>query len=83
MVNYRLKSQILEVVENQVKMNEPKCTRETLKRLMSLGYTEIQSKEMIGSVLIEEIYYIMKNKNGFNEKRYAKKLATLPDYIKE
>lgn len=83
MVNYRLKSHILEVVENQVKMNEPKCTRETLKRLMSLGYTEVQSKEMIGRVLIEEIYYIMKNNNAFNEKRYAKKLSTLPDYIEE
>lgn len=33
MANMRLKKQMLEAVENQLRMNEPKCTRETLERL--------------------------------------------------
>jgi preprotein translocase subunit SecA len=83
MVNYRLKSHILEVVENQLKANDPKCTKKTFNRLLGLGYEVDESKEMIGSILIEEMYYIMKHKEPFNEKRYAKKLELLPDYVEE
>jgi len=80
MVNYRLKALIMDVVENQLKMDDPKCTKATLMRLKNLGYSEQKSKEMIGSVLIEEIYYILKEKTHFNEKKYCKKLSLLPDY---
>lgn len=83
MVNVRLKSQILETVDNQLKANDPKCTKKTFNRLLGLGYEADESKEMIGSILIEEMYYIMKNNEPFNEKRYAKKLALLPDYVEE
>lgn len=83
MVNYRLKSHILEVVENQLNMNGPKCTKQTFNRLVSLGYTNAESKEMIGSVLVEEMYDLMTNHTPFNEKRYAKKLSKLPNYLDE
>ena len=81
MVNYRLKSHTLEVVDNQLKMNDPKCTKQTLNRLLDLGFEIGESKEMIASVLLEEMHYVMKNNNPFNEKRYAKKLALLPEYL--
>ncbi|RDI42189.1 SEC-C motif-containing protein [Falsibacillus pallidus] len=81
MVNYRLKSKILEVVDNQLNMNDPKCTRRTLNRLMDLGFEEEIAKQMIATVLTEEIYFIMKKQDPFNEKRYEKKLALLPDYL--
>nr|WP_257351631.1 SEC-C metal-binding domain-containing protein [Pseudalkalibacillus decolorationis] len=81
MVNYNLQSQILEVVENQVKINDPKCTKRTLNRLLGLGYAEDESKKMIGSVLVEEMYNITKHERSFDEKRYAKKLSLLPDYL--
>lgn len=40
MVNNKLKSSILDIVENQLKINEPKCTRETFDRLIKSGYSE-------------------------------------------
>lgn len=80
MVNYRLKALIMEVVENQLKMDNPKCTKTTLTRLKNLGYSDQMSKEMIGSVVVEEIYYVMKQQTAFNEKRYCEKLSLLPDY---
>lgn len=79
-MNYKLKSTILEVVDNQLQMNEPKCTKRTLNRLFDLGYSLEESKEMIASVLLEEMYYVMKDNIPFNEKQYAKKLSKLPDY---
>ncbi|WP_374724241.1 hypothetical protein [Calidifontibacillus erzurumensis] len=83
MINHRLKSHILGVVENQLKLDEPKCTKETFNRLIDMGYSETESKEMIGRVLVVEIFDILKNKNVFNEKRYAKNLSLLPDYVEE
>jgi len=40
-------------------------------------YDEKTAKEMIASVLLEEMYYVLKNKRVFNEKRYAEKLNNL------
>jgi len=38
MVNKRLKNIIIEVVDNQLKMNEPPCIRQTYERLVESGY---------------------------------------------
>lgn len=81
MVNYKLKSHLLEVVDNQIRQNEPKCTKKTLTRLVDLGFEEQVSKEMIATVLTEEMFYVLKYQETFNEKRFCKKLALLPEYL--
>ncbi|MDD3225885.1 MAG: SEC-C metal-binding domain-containing protein [Clostridium sp.] len=81
MVNNKLKAAILDIVENQLKTNEPKCTRETFNRLIDLGHSEKKTKEMIASVVVEEIYDVMKNQAPFNEERYSQKLSQLLDCI--
>ncbi|WP_373893698.1 hypothetical protein ACUL41_03770 [Virgibacillus natechei] len=73
----RLKAQIIEAVENQIEMNDPKSTKDTFNKLKKAGYAEITAKEMIASVLLEEMTYILKNKVPFDEKRYAEKLNDL------
>ncbi len=78
MANLKLKSKIIEIVDNQIEINDPKSTKETLERLISMGFTEMESKEMIGRVLVEEMYDLLKNQVPFNEKRYAEKLSRLP-----
>ena len=78
MENNKLKSKIIEIVDNQIKINDPKCTKETLERLVNIGIPEKESKELIGRVLVEEMYDILKSQVPFNEKRYAKKLSMLP-----
>ncbi len=77
MVKEKLKAKIIEIVDNQININDPKCTKETLERLVNSGFSEIESKEMIGRVLIEEMYELLKNQVPFNEKRYAEKLSML------
>ncbi|RCW74995.1 SEC-C motif-containing protein [Saliterribacillus persicus] len=80
MVNYRLKAQVFEVVNNQIRDNNPKCTKRTFHRLIDLGYSESESKELIASILIEEMYDVMKNNEEFNESRFCEKLDLLPKY---
>lgn len=77
MVNKYLKKTILETVENQLQMNEPKCTKETLQRLVTSGIQTNRAKEMIAAVLLEEMYYILKDDEIFSEQRYAQKLSNL------
>ncbi|SHN23488.1 SEC-C motif-containing protein [Gracilibacillus kekensis] len=80
MVNYKLKAQLLDVVDNQLRDNDPKTTKRTLHRLLDLGYSETESKEMIAAILVEEMHDVMKNNEVYNEKRYCKKLDKLPEY---
>ena len=77
MANKRLKSIILEVVDNQIDSNDPPVARITYERLLGLGYTGQHAKERIGSVVATEIYGIMKNNESFDEARYTKSLNKL------
>lgn len=83
MVNNKLKSAIIDIVENQLKTNDPKCTRETLNRLIELKYSEKKAKEMIASFVVEEIYDVMKNQAPFDEEKYSKKLSKLLDSVEK
>ncbi|WP_018930663.1 SEC-C metal-binding domain-containing protein [Gracilibacillus lacisalsi] len=80
MVNYRLQAQLLGVVDNQLRENNPKCTKTAFNLLIDLGYTEDEAKKMIAAILVEEMFDVMKNEKEFNEKRYCKKLDKLPEY---
>ncbi len=75
--NPYLKSAILEVVDNQLNENNPPETRQTLERLVNAGYTEEKAKEMIGSIVADEIYYVMKDNEPFNNERFIAGLNKL------
>jgi hypothetical protein len=77
-MNGKVKSKIVEIVENQLTLNEPKCTKETFDRLMELGITREKAIEMIGVVFVKEMADMMKKQAPFDEERYANKLLALP-----
>lgn len=77
MANLRLKKLILEVVENQLRDNDPPVTRESYDKLIAAGYSVHEAKEKIGAVVIEEIYNVMKENQSYDEKRYAQALENM------
>ncbi|GAA0485391.1 hypothetical protein GCM10008986_08340 [Salinibacillus aidingensis] len=77
MPNERMKNKLIEVIDNQLQMDEPKCTKTNLDRLINAGYTEQEAKEKIGTVLVEEMYDVMKQQTPFDEERYCRKLGKL------
>lgn len=77
MANMRLKKMILQAVDNQLQANDPPITKVTYERLQSSGYTKQQAKEKIASILVEEMYDVLKNQEHFNEERYTKNLESL------
>ena len=76
--NPYLKSTILEVVDNQLQANDPPETCQTFDRLISEGYSEAEAKELIGCVVLSEIFNVLKKQEPFNPERFAKALSELP-----
>ncbi len=76
--NEVLRDQIFEIVENQIRDNDPKETNLTLKRLVNLGYSKTESKQLIGQCIALELFDIFKHKKTFNETRYIENLKKLP-----
>ena len=74
MANLRLKKTILEVVENQLKANDPPCTKDTYEKLLNAGYSKSEAKEKIAAVVLTEIYDIMKEGQSFDEEKYKNSL---------
>ena len=75
--NPRLRRLILEVVDNQLRDNDPPVTKETYDRLVISGYSAIKAKEMIAAVVLGHIYDAMKYNKPFDEAQYAKELREL------
>jgi hypothetical protein len=77
LANKDLKKTILQVVDNQLRENNPPITKITFERLQQSGYTTLQAKEKISAVLLEEMYDVLKTKQPYNEERYSNKLLKL------
>ena len=69
---------LLEVVDNQIRDNEPPETKETLERLMKEGYSELDSKKFIANVISYELFGMLKRKEVYNADRYINALKLLP-----
>ena len=81
--NPYLKMAFMEVVENQIRDNDPPETRETLERLKSEGISEEDAKLYIGQAVCIEVWNILKNKKEFNRDRFVRNLKNLPKEPKE
>ena len=77
--NQRLKSAIIEVVDSQIELNDPPEIRQTLDRLIAEGFSENEAKELIGNVVVMEVFEVLKAGQPFDIKRYAAALARLPE----
>ena len=70
---------VYEVIENQLRDNNPPITKETYTRLKSDGFSHDDTMKLIGCAMTTEIYEIMKQSQPFDEERYAQNLKNLPE----
>ena len=73
----------MEVVEHQLRDNDPPETRTTLDRLKCGGFSELDAKKLIAQAIAAETFWIMKKKEVFNLKRFVNNLNRLPVAPKE
>jgi len=74
----RARAAILEVIENQIRGNDPPETRQTLDRLVSSGISRAEAKRLIACVLATELFDVMKSEKPYDNARYVGNLQRLP-----
>ena len=73
------KAAIMEVLDNQLRNNDPPETRATYERLRQKGIDEAESRRLLACVIAAEIFDVLKNESAFNLARFTERLSTLPD----
>ena len=77
-INTQLRDEIFQVIKNQIKSNTPPETKITYDRLIASGYSEFETKQLIGQCIAVEIYGAMKEQKPYDEARYINNLKQLP-----
>ncbi len=74
----RINSAIIKVVDTQIETNDPPETKQTFERLISEGFSETTAKELLGTVVIAEVFGVLKEGKPFDIDRYVTALNKLP-----
>ena len=74
----RVAGSLREVVENQLRANEPPEVAATLARLLAAGHDRDEAVALIGAALMVELNEIMRSEREFDPARYVRNLANLP-----
>jgi len=76
-VNPLLHLSIHQTVENQVTINNPEITGQTIEKLIKHGMDRHEAIHAVGNVLIDEMFYMGRDKRPFDEKRFSRKMRRL------
>jgi len=74
----RLKAAILEVINNQIRLNDPPETKKTLIRLRAQGFSEKEALKLMGYVVASEVFSVIGEKRQYDAKKYIAALEGLP-----
>jgi hypothetical protein len=77
--NPRVRAVLYEVLDNQLRDNDPPETKETLDRLVGQGIERDEARRLITCVIADEVFMILKENATFDTKRFARKLSMLPE----
>jgi hypothetical protein len=76
--NPKLGKMILEVVQNQIRDNDPPETMQAFERLKGAGYTADEARRLISTAVTVELFHIMRDHQEFDRKRFVWNLEQLP-----
>lgn len=76
--NEIIREQIFETIKNQINANDPPETKQTFERLKGLGFSDLDSKKLIGQCVAVELFDVLKHQKPFDESRYVANLKKLP-----
>ena len=79
--NLRLRATLLEVVDNQLRDNDPPETRTTLDRLVASGLPEAEAKLHIARAVLTEMNTMLRDREHYSVERYVRNLDRLPGEV--
>ena len=77
--NKVMRKQIFEIIKNQIELNNPPETRQNFDRLKGMGFSDLDTKKLIGQCVAVELFHVFKHQQPFDEKRYVSNLNKLPE----
>ncbi len=79
----RVNSMILQIVENQLHDGKPAEARQAFERLAGEGFSEEDTKHLIGAAIVAEMRNVVKTSKPFDAERYGLLLEKLPELPEE
>ena len=76
--NKRLRAAILEVIQNQIRDNDPPETKLTLVRLQEQGFSEEEALKLVGYVVASEVFSVLKQNRQYDHEKFISALKALP-----
>ena len=76
--NKRLREAILEVINNQMRDNDPPETKLAFIRLQEEGFSEEETLKLIGNVVASEVFAVLKENRPYDNEKYISALNALP-----
>jgi hypothetical protein len=77
--NKKLQHAFLEIIETQLRDEDPPETKRTFCRLIESGHSPQEAKRLLSVVVGLEVACVMKNQEPFNHARFVAALDLLPD----
>ena len=79
----RLNAAIMKIVANQLRSGDPPQTRQTYDRLKARGLPEDEVRRLLGCVVVNEIFEVLKQGKPYDAARFVAALDRLPQMPKE
>jgi hypothetical protein len=76
--NEKLRKVILEVINIQIKDNDPPETKQAFVRLQDEGFSEEETFKLIGYVVASEVFTVLKENRTYDKAKYISALNALP-----
>ncbi len=76
--NQQLRKAILEVINNQMRDNDPPETNQTFARLQKEGFSEEEALKLIGYVVASEVFTVLEESRSYDKAQYISALNALP-----
>ncbi len=77
--NPRVQAALYDVLDNQLRDNDPPEPRETLDRLLGEGIERDEARRLITCIIAGEVFMILKTNTTFDRERFTRRLAELPE----
>jgi hypothetical protein len=74
----RVREMLFEVLETQMKEDNPPETRKTYQRLLDQGFSRDETMRLMAAVVITEMNDMVKENRTFDEASYVEALKALP-----
>ena len=76
--SHKLRNAILEVINTQVRDNDPPETKKALIRLQGQGFSEEETLKLIGYVVAAEVFSVLRENRQYDREKYISALNALP-----